>query len=115
MDKLKLAMLAGAYAIRNNKKLECGEYVYNVFEKPESISWRDAEKYLVCAVSELSPEECEIEREIIKPTNGYNSNVPYERYTCSCCSYRIKFNTMIESMNYCPKCGAMIKGIIDKK
>lgn len=56
-----------------------------------------------------------IEREIIKPTNGYNSNVPYERYTCSYCSYRIRFNAMIESMNYCPKCGAMIKGIIDKK
>lgn len=63
MDKLKLAMLAGAYAIRNNKKLECGEYVYNVFEKPESISWKDAEKYLVCAASGLNPEEYEIEHD----------------------------------------------------
>ena len=63
MDKLKLAMLAGAYAIRNNKKLEYGEYVYNVFEKPERISWKDAEKYLVCAVNELNPEECEIEHD----------------------------------------------------
>lgn len=61
MDKLKLAMLAGAYAIRNNKKLECGEYVYNVFENPESISWRDAEKYLVCTANGLDPEKHEVE------------------------------------------------------
>lgn len=63
MDKLKLAMLAGAYAIRNNKNLEFGEYVYNIFENPESISWKDAEKYLVCAVNGLNPEECEIKHD----------------------------------------------------
>ena len=61
MDKLKLAMLAGAYAIRNNNKLKCGKYVYNVFENPESISWKDAEKYLVCTANGLNPEECDIE------------------------------------------------------
>lgn len=56
-----------------------------------------------------------LERKIIKPTNGYNYNVPYECYTCSNCSCRIKFNSLVDNINYCYKCGSVIDGIIDKK
>lgn len=60
-DKLKLAMLAGAYAIRNNHSLKSGCFVNRWMQK--TISWTEAEKTLLCTAEGFNPDECEIEHE----------------------------------------------------
>lgn len=62
-DKLRKAMMAGYYAIINNKKLEGS--LYRNFENGDEISFLEAAKYLVCTAKGLNPEECEIQ--IYKP------------------------------------------------
>ena len=63
-DRLKLAMFAGAFAIRNNKKLQTGLFTSGTLN--ESITWYDAEKILECTARELNPDI----HEIIKKWNG---------------------------------------------
>lgn len=58
-ETLKLAMLAGAFAIRNNKK--CNEGFFTSGGK--GIPWSEAEKWLLCTARDLDPLECEIVRE----------------------------------------------------
>lgn len=57
-DQLKLAMLAGAYAIRNNQDLKAGCFAHRRLQ--QTISWSDAEKWLICAAQELDPYKHEI-------------------------------------------------------
>ena len=61
-EMLKLAMLAGAFAIRNNKKYNTGFFTSG----GKSMSWSEAEKWLECTARGLDPLECEIVREDIK-------------------------------------------------
>lgn len=58
-DKLRLAMRAGAYAIKNSKLCSVGEFVHG----NETISWLEAEKILLCTAEGLDPDECEIKHE----------------------------------------------------
>jgi len=46
MDKSILALLAGARAIENNKRLICATYVYDIFGSAKKISYFDAAKLL---------------------------------------------------------------------
>ena len=57
-DKLRVAMLAGYYAIINNKKLE--ESLYHNYENGDEISFHEAAKILICAAKGLDPEQCEL-------------------------------------------------------
>ena len=54
-EKLKLAMRAGAYAIRNNSSLQSGSF--------GTMSWTEAEKILICTAEGLDPDEWEIKHE----------------------------------------------------
>lgn len=57
-DKLRVAMLAGYYAIINNKKLEgC---LYHNYENGDEISFYEAAKILICAANGLDPEQHEL-------------------------------------------------------
>lgn len=58
-DKLRLAMRAGAYAIRNNKKYQSGWFKSG----EEVISWSVVEKILLCTAEGINPDECEIKHE----------------------------------------------------
>lgn len=58
-DKLRLAMRAGAYAIRNNKKYQSGWFKSG----DDEIQWLEAEKVLLCTAEGLNPDECEIKHE----------------------------------------------------
>ena len=58
-ETLKLAMLAGAFAIRNNKKYNEGFFTSG----GKGMPWSEAEKWLLCTAKELNPLECEIVRE----------------------------------------------------
>lgn len=58
-ETLKFAMLAGAFAIRNNKKYNEGLFTSG----GKSMSWSEAEKWLECTARGLDPLECEIVRE----------------------------------------------------
>jgi chromosome segregation ATPase len=58
-DQLKLAMRAGAYAIRNNKKYQSGWFKSG----DDEIQWLEAEKLLLCTAEGLNPDECEIRHE----------------------------------------------------
>lgn len=58
-ETLKLAMLAGAFAIRNNKK--CNEGFFTSGGK--GMPWSEAEKWLLCTAKGLDPLECEIKHE----------------------------------------------------
>lgn len=58
-ETLKLAMLAGTFAIRNNKKYNTGLFTSG----GKSMPWREAEKWLECTARDLDPLECEIVRE----------------------------------------------------
>lgn len=58
-EKLKLAMRAGAYAIRNNKKYQSGWFKSG----EEVISWSVVEKILLCTAEGINPDEYEIEHE----------------------------------------------------
>lgn len=58
-EMLKLAMLAGAFAIRNNKKYNTGFFTSG----GKSMSWSEAEKWLECTARGLDPLECEIVKE----------------------------------------------------
>ena len=58
-DKLRVAMMAGYYAIINNRKLE-GSWYHN-FENGDEISFHEAAKYLICTAKGLDPENHEIE------------------------------------------------------
>ena len=58
-ETLKLAMLAGAFAIRNNKKYNEGFFTSG----GKCIPWSEAEKWLLCTAKGLDPLECEIVRE----------------------------------------------------
>ena len=42
MDKLTLALLAGAHAIESNKRLLCATYVYDVFGDSRELSYFEA-------------------------------------------------------------------------
>lgn len=57
-DKLRLAMRAGAFAIRNSKKYQ-GWFTSG----DEEIPWLEAEKILLCTAEGLNPDECEIKHE----------------------------------------------------
>lgn len=59
-DKLRLAMLAGAFAIRNSMKDKSG--VYGNAERG-IIDWKEAEKILLCTAEGINPDECEIKHE----------------------------------------------------
>lgn len=62
-DKLRLAMRAGAYLIRN--KLNCSSRD-GLFADPktnQTISWSEAEKILLCTAEGINPDECEIKHE----------------------------------------------------
>lgn len=59
-DKLKLAMRAGAYAILNNKRLQ-DEYMIVSNDNKQSIAWKEAAKYLLCAVDGLNPDEYDLQ------------------------------------------------------
>lgn len=54
-EKLKLAMRAGAYAIRNNSSLQNGCFI--------GMPWIEAEKILICTAEGLDPDEWEIKHE----------------------------------------------------
>lgn len=54
-DKLKLAMRAGAFAIRNNSSLHNGCF--------DEMPWTEAEKILICTAEGLDPDEWEIKHE----------------------------------------------------
>ena len=58
-ETLKLAMLAGAFAIRNNKKYNEGFFTSG----GKGMPWSEAEKWLECTARDLDPLECEIVRE----------------------------------------------------
>ena len=58
-DKLRLAMRAGAFAIRNSKKYHGGWFKSG----EEEIPWLEAEKILLCTAEGLNPDECEIKHE----------------------------------------------------
>lgn len=58
-EPLKLAMRAGAYAIRNNKKYQSGWFKSG----DDEIQWLEAEKLLLCTAEGLNPDECEIKHE----------------------------------------------------
>lgn len=58
-EKLKLAMRAGAYAIRNSRKYKEGWFV----SEGKEIPWLEAEKWLECVSRGLNPEECEVVHE----------------------------------------------------
>lgn len=58
-ETLKLAMLAGAFAIRNNKKYNTGFFTSG----GKGMPWSEAEKWLLCTARGLDPLECEIVRE----------------------------------------------------
>ena len=58
-DKLRLAMRAGAFAIRNSKKYQSGWFRSG----DEKIPWLEAEKILLCTAEGLNPDECEIKHE----------------------------------------------------
>lgn len=58
-EKLRLAMRAGAFAIRNSKKFQSGWFVSD----GEEIPWLEAEKILLCTAEGLNPDECEIKHE----------------------------------------------------
>lgn len=58
-EPLKLAMRAGAYAIRNNKKYQSGWFKSG----DDEIQWLEAEKILLCTAEGLNPDECEIKHE----------------------------------------------------
>lgn len=55
-DKLKLAMRAGAYAIRNNEKYQSGWFKSG----EEVMSWSVVEKILLCTAEGLDPDEYEV-------------------------------------------------------
>ena len=58
-DKLKLAMRAGAFAIRNSKLCPVGYFAHG----NEEIPWIEAEKILLCTAEGLNPDECELKHE----------------------------------------------------
>lgn len=58
-EKLKLAIRAGAFAIRNSKKYQGGWFVSG----DEKIPWLEAEKILLCTAEGLNPDEYEIKHE----------------------------------------------------
>lgn len=58
-DKLRLAMRAGAFAIRNSKKYHGGWFESD----DEEIPWLEAEKILLCTAEGLNPDECEVVHE----------------------------------------------------
>lgn len=58
-DKLKLAMRAGAFAIRNSKKYNSGRFRSG----DEVMAWLEAEKILLCMAEGLNPDEYEIKHE----------------------------------------------------
>ena len=58
-NKLKLAMRAGAFAIRNSKKYHGGWFRSG----DEKIPWLEAEKILLCTAEGLNPDECELKHE----------------------------------------------------
>ena len=58
-DKLRLAMRAGAFAIRNSKEYHVGWFMSGY----EAIPWLEAEKTLLCTAEGLNPDECEIKHE----------------------------------------------------
>lgn len=60
-DTLKLAMLAGAFAIRNNKNYKTGAYCN--LKANGIIDWIVAERWLICTALGLSPEEYDLVRE----------------------------------------------------
>ena len=62
-EPLKLAMRAGAYAIRNSKLCSVGEFVHGNIHGSETISWLEAEKILLCTAEGINPDECEIKHE----------------------------------------------------
>lgn len=51
-DKLRLAMRAGAFAIRNSKKYQGGWFRSG----EEKIPWLEAEKILLCTAEGLNPD-----------------------------------------------------------
>lgn len=58
-NKLKLAMRAGAFAIRNSKLCPVGDFVHG----NEKIPWIEAEKILLCTAEGFDPDECELKHE----------------------------------------------------
>ena len=47
MDKLTLAMLAGAHAIENSKRCQSATYIYDVFgDNPQELSYCEAARTL---------------------------------------------------------------------
>lgn len=58
-DKLRLAMRAGAFAIRNSKKYHGGWFKSD----DEEIPWLEAEKILLCTAEGLDPDEWEIKHD----------------------------------------------------
>lgn len=58
-DKLKLAMRAGAFAIRNSKNYHDGLFC----SCGKMIPWLEAEKILMCTAEGINPDECELKHE----------------------------------------------------
>ena len=58
-EPLKIAMRAGAFAIRNSKKYQGGWFKSG----NDEIQWLEAEKILLCTAEGLNPDECEIKHE----------------------------------------------------
>ena len=58
-EPLKIAMRAGAFAIRNSKKYQGGWFKSG----NDEIQWLEAEKVLLCTAEGLNPDECEIKHE----------------------------------------------------
>lgn len=57
-ETLKLAMLAGAFAIRNNKNYKTGAYCN--LKANGVIDWVVAERWLICTALGLSPEDYDL-------------------------------------------------------
>lgn len=62
-DKLRLAMRAGAYLIRNKLNCSSRDGLFADLKTNQTISWSEAEKILLCTAEGLNPDECEIRHE----------------------------------------------------
>lgn len=103
MDKLKLAMLAGARAIQQSRRLDGTIYVYDVFGNPEEISYYEAMNVLR---EEALKEEQPCAEWIC--VYGKDRHGSYHQYKCSNCGDKLDY-----PKKYCPGCGRRMRNDLD--
>jgi len=100
MDKLQLAMSAGARAIETNKRLKGSTFVSNALsDNPQEISYEEAAEILRTAdVAEVRHGKWIYSEH---PVYGY------AKVKCSVCDYVMcDISLFVTNENYCPHCGA---------